>query len=166
MKERVMIMTLNEKVAYLKGLAEGLNLDETKPENKIIKAMMDILDDMALTVTDLEDTVDTLDEYVEELDDDLADVEDIVYDEDEDGEYDEECDDEDGEYDDEDTDEEEEYDDDSEFYEVMCPKCKEVIYLDSTIDPKNITCPNCYEKFDISGDCDGDCNGCSGCGDN
>ena len=160
-------MTLNEKVAYLKGLIEGLKLDETKPENKVIKAMADLLDDIALTVTDLEDTVDTLDEYVEELDDDLAQVEDIVYDGSE--EYEDDEDDEDDEDEEGDADEDEigfygDEDDDSEFYEVMCPKCKEIIYLDDTIDPTKVTCPNCLEEFDVSGDCTGDCTGCTDCG--
>ncbi len=146
-------MTLTEKVAYLKGLMEGLSIDETKPENKIIKAMADILDDMALTITDIEDEVDSLDDYIEEIDEDLAAVEDIAY-EDEEEEFDDEYDD---EWDDE-------YDDDEEFYEVMCPHCNEVVYLDETIDPTNVTCPNCLESFDITEDCDAnDCEGCTGC---
>ena len=32
-------MTLNEKVAYIKGLSDGLELDTTKPEGKLIKAL-------------------------------------------------------------------------------------------------------------------------------
>lgn len=145
-------MTLTEKVAYLKGLIEGLGIDEAKPENKIIKAMADILDDMALTMTDLEDEVDSLDEYIEEIDEDLAAVEDIAY---EDDEYD----------DDEDEDDwDEDFDDDEEFYEVMCPHCNEVLYLDETMDPTSVTCPNCLESFDITDDCCvEDCDGCNGC---
>ena len=68
-------MTITEKVAYLKGLAEGLNLSKETPEGKIISAMMDILDDMALTVADLCDQVDAIDE-------DLELVEEIVYEDD------------------------------------------------------------------------------------
>ena len=33
-------MTLTEKAAYIKGLAEGLALDETKPETKLIKELI------------------------------------------------------------------------------------------------------------------------------
>ena len=77
-------MTITEKVAYLKGLIEGLEIDEAKPESKIIKTMTDILEDLALTVTDLEDEVEGLDEYVNEIDEDLAAIEDIAYEEDED----------------------------------------------------------------------------------
>ncbi len=150
-------MNLTEKVAYLKGLMEGLGIDETKPENKIIKAMADILDDMALSVSELSDEVDALDEYVEEIDEDLADIEEIAYeddDDDDDEDYDEE-------YDDEDDDED--YDD-SEFYETTCPHCGEVVYLDESIDPTNIICPNCLKKFDVSCSLDS-CEGCNGCGE-
>ena len=51
---------IEKKVAYLKGLAEGLALDENKPETKIINAMLDILDELAMSVTDLEDAMDIL----------------------------------------------------------------------------------------------------------
>lgn len=151
-------MTLTEKVAYLKGLIEGLELDETKPEGKIIKSMADILEDMALTVSDIEDEVDALDEYMGEIDEDLAAIEDIAYeDEDEVGDEDdrferiEDWDDFD--------------DDDEEFYEVMCPHCKEIVYLDETIDPTKVTCPACIKEFDITQDCctPEDCEGCTGC---
>ncbi len=144
-------MTLTEKVAYLKGLMEGLEIDETKSEGKIIKAMADVLEDMALTVADLEDEVESLDEYVSEMDEDLAAIEDIAYEDDEndDDDYDEDWDDE----------------DDTEFYEVMCPHCGEVVYLDEDIDPTDVTCPACIKKFDITQDMctPGDCEGCNGC---
>ena len=42
-------MTISEKVAYLKGLAEGLNIDIDKSkEGKLITVMIDILDDDTL----------------------------------------------------------------------------------------------------------------------
>ena len=53
-------MTVTEKVSYLKGLAEGLGIDETQKEGKIIKAIIDVLDDVAFTVADLEDGFDDL----------------------------------------------------------------------------------------------------------
>ena len=37
-------MNAKEKVAYLKGLLDGVTLDESKPETKIIKALADALD--------------------------------------------------------------------------------------------------------------------------
>ena len=52
-----MAMTLTEKAAYIKGLKEGLTLDESKPEVKLINALIDIIDDLALDVSDLEDEI-------------------------------------------------------------------------------------------------------------
>ena len=43
-------MEISEKVAYLKGLAEGLNLDTDSKEGKLIAAIIDVLDDMAETM--------------------------------------------------------------------------------------------------------------------
>ena len=70
-------MEISEKVAYLKGLAEGLNLDTDSKEGKLIAAIIDVLDDMA--------------EKFAEVDDELCDVEETLYfalddDEDEDDE--------------------------------------------------------------------------------
>ena len=50
-------MTISEKVAYLKGLAEGLNLDtEKSKEGKLISVMIGIMEDLAMSVEDLEVT--------------------------------------------------------------------------------------------------------------
>ena len=53
-------MTLSEKAAYLKGLMDGLKLDTEKDENKVLAAVVDMLSDVAETVSDLEDVVDTI----------------------------------------------------------------------------------------------------------
>ena len=40
-------MTISEKVAYLKGLADGLDLDqETSKEGKLIAKIIDVLEDV------------------------------------------------------------------------------------------------------------------------
>ena len=78
-------MTISEKVAYLKGLAEGLNLDtEKSKEGKLISVMIGILEEMGITLEDLEDNVDTIGDELDAISDDLADVEELVYDEEED----------------------------------------------------------------------------------
>ena len=77
-------MTLTERAAYLQGLAEGLKLDETKAEGKLISELLGLVGDMAAELRDLR-------EYVEELDGDLGQVEEDLYDVD-DEEYDEVCD--------------------------------------------------------------------------
>ena len=46
-------MNLTEKSAYIKGLAEGLELDKTTKEGKIIAALLELVDEMANDVADL-----------------------------------------------------------------------------------------------------------------
>ncbi len=138
-------MTLTEKVAYLKGLAEGLALDESKPEIKVIKTMMDILDDLALTVADLEDGMDLITEQLDAVDEDLDELEGFVYEE----------------LDDDDCCCDDCYDDDDEFYDVECPTCGEVIGIDAdTLDEGSIECPNCGELLEFECECDCDCDDC------
>ena len=83
-------MTISEKVAYLKGLAEGLNLDtEKSKEGKLISVMIGILEEIGLSIEDLEENTQALGEEIDVLSDDLSDVEDVVFDEDEDEDEDE-----------------------------------------------------------------------------
>ena len=140
-------MTVTEKVAYLKGLAEGLALDESKPEAKLIKAMIDVLDDIALSVSDLEDGLVLISEQLDAVDEDLAELEGFVYEDLDDCCCDDCCDDEDEEY-----------------YDVECPSCGEVICVDGDIlEEGSINCPNCNELLEFEIDCD--CDDCEGCDD-
>ena len=128
-------MTISEKVAYLKGLAEGLNIDTDKSkEGKLINVMIDILDEIALSIEDLEENSLALGEEIDVLSDDLADVEDIVFDdEDEDEDEDEE---------------DEEFDDD--WFEVECPSCDEVLVVDEdALEEGYIKCPNCGTEYSL-----------------
>ena len=76
-------MTISEKVAYLKGLAEGLDLDTAKSkEGKLISVMIGIMEELAMSVEDLEENALNLGEEIDVLSDDLADVEEAVFDED------------------------------------------------------------------------------------
>ena len=143
-------MTITEKVAYLKGLAEGLALDESKPEAKLISAMIDVLDDIALSVSDLEDGMDLISEQLDAVDEDLDELESFVYEELDDCDC---CDDDDcdcgccG--------------DDEEYYDVECPSCGEVICVDRDIlEEGSICCPNCNELLEFEVDCDCDCDDC------
>ena len=72
-------MNLTEKVAYLKGLIEGLSIEEETPEGKLFTAVLDVLDDMALTVTELEESVTEMEELVDIIDEDLGAVEEDIY---------------------------------------------------------------------------------------
>ena len=47
-------MEITEKVAYLKGLAEGMELNTDKKEGKLLAAIIDVLEDIALELSDIE----------------------------------------------------------------------------------------------------------------
>jgi len=132
-------MEIMEKVAYLKGLAEGMELDTEKKEGKLIAAIIDLLEDMALEIEDLWDGEEELYEGLDAVSDDLEDVEDLIF-EDEDDE-------------DEDEDDEEDFDEDEDCYATTCPTCEEEIFFDeSVLEDGEVICPNCGEKleFDLS----------------
>ena len=130
-------MEISEKVAYLKGLAEGLNLDtEKSKEGKLISVMIGILEEIGLSIEDLEENTQALGEEIDVPSDDLSDVEDVVFDEDEDEDEDDE-----------------DYDDD--WFEVECPTCEEPLVIDDkALADGMIQCPNCHDKFalDLSDD--------------
>lgn len=74
-------MTTSEKVAYLKGLADGLGLGKETKEEKLISAIIDVLDTIAVDMEDLEETCLDLGEEIDAISDDLSDVEDFLYEE-------------------------------------------------------------------------------------
>ena len=126
-------MTITERVAYLKGLAEGLELDGASKEGKMINAMIDILDDMAFEISDMQDVVGELGEQVDMIDEDLDVLEEIVYDED-----------------DEDEEEDEDEDEEEVLYEVVCPTCGDSLYLDEDmLDEGEMVCPSCGENLEF-----------------
>ena len=71
-------MEISEKVAYLKGLAEGLALDTDTKEGKLIAAIIDVLDDMAEKFVDLEDELCDVEDGLDAVSDDLSDVEEAL----------------------------------------------------------------------------------------
>ena len=73
-------MEITEKVAYLKGLMEGMKIDTESNEGKILTAMADILEDIGLELEDLWNAQGELEDGLDVVSDDLEDVEDIVYD--------------------------------------------------------------------------------------
>ena len=127
-------MTINEKVSYLKGLTEGLEISSATKEGKLLKAIVDVLEDMALTVSDLEDGYAELSEYVDLIDEGLEEVENEVFD-DEDDESDDAC-------------------------GFVCPSCGEEIELeDSDYTKEELECPVCGQTVELDFDdccCDDD----------
>ena len=71
-------MEISEKVAYLKGLAEGLALDTDTKEGKLIAAIIDVLDDMSEKFVDLEDELCDVEDGLDAVSDDLSDVEEAL----------------------------------------------------------------------------------------
>ena len=134
-------MEIIEKVAYLKGLAEGMELDTEKKEGKLVSAIIDLLADIALELEDLWDGEEELADGLDAVSDDLEDVEDLIFEDDEDED----------DYDDEED--EEDFDEDEDCYATTCPTCEETIFFDETIlEDGEVICPNCGEKleFDMS----------------
>ena len=128
-------MGISEKVAYLKGLMEGMNLSADSNEGKLFRAIVDVLDEIALEVEDLTDEVMELGDGLDVISDDLSDVEDVLFDEDDFDDYDDE---------DEDEDDEDDEDDEEECYATTCPECEEEIFFDdSVLEDGKVECPNC-----------------------
>ena len=129
-------MGITEKVAYLKGLAEGLGLDKDSKEGKLFAAIIDVLDDMALEIEDMQELQMELSEGLDAVSDDLEDIEDIVYEE-----WDE---------DEDEEDEEEEEEDSEDCYATTCPTCEEEIFFDESIlEEGEVVCPNCGERLEF-----------------
>ena len=144
-------MSITERIAYIKGLAEGLALDKETKEGKLISAIIEALEDIAYEVADTTERVDMIDS-------DLADVEDYIDELEE--SFDEDWDDEDW-YDDEDE------EDDDGTYEFECPNCHQTVYLDESMldddEDFELECPACGAKldslFDFDDEDDGDDDG-------
>ena len=119
-------MEISEKVAYLKGLAEGLNLDTDSKEGKLIAAIIDVLDDMAEKFAEIDDELCDVEDGLDAVSDDLSDVEETLY---------------------------FALDDDEDCFVTTCPECEEEVYFDeSVLEDGEVVCPNCGAKleFDLS----------------
>lgn len=126
---------LYEEVAYLKGLAEGLDISTESKEGKIIHKIVDVLESFADAIVELDEEQADLEEYVESIDEDLSDIEDDIY---------------------EDGDDEEE--DELSFIEMECPNCSDLVEVDEELlydDEVDVVCPNC-QAIILSAD-DDDC---------
>ncbi|MDE5583543.1 MAG: hypothetical protein K2J08_07550 [Ruminococcus sp.] len=146
-------MKLTEKMAYLQGLMEGLELDDSTKEGKILKQMSELMSEVVLYIDDLQSQVDELTELCDILDEDLGIVEDEIFD---DEEFlcnnCEECP--NGEEDDDELDDDYDFDeDDDELYEITCPTCGDTILIDEDmIDEGSMNCPNCDELLEFDYD--------------
>ncbi|MGL5347445.1 MAG: CD1247 N-terminal domain-containing protein [Peptostreptococcaceae bacterium] len=129
---------LYEEVAYLKGLAEGLEISKETKEGKIIHKIVEALESFADAIVELDEEQAELAEYVESIDEDLSDIEDDIY--------------EDGEDEDEDM-------DDLSFIEMECPNCGDLVEIDEELlydDEIDVVCPNC-DAIILSAEDEDDC---------
>ncbi|TEB08956.1 hypothetical protein Pmgp_03501 [Pelotomaculum propionicicum] len=124
---------LKTKVAYLQGLSAGLDFNADSKEGKLLKGIIEVLDEFADSVVDLEEAQEQMEDYLESIDEDLYHLEDEVYEEDGLNT----CAD--------------------HYLEVDCPRCGETVCFDSEIleddDIVEVTCPNCDEVVFVN---DGD----------
>lgn len=127
---------MREKVSYLKGLAEGLNVDPNTSEGKLFKTIIGVLDDLALVVDDIVESQEEMSEQIDAIDEDLAEVENLIFDEEDECDCDCDC-------------------DDTCYTRVKCPRCNEEIEFDACLleDGDTIQCPNCKEEIDIELEC-------------
>ena len=141
-------MELSKKAAYLQGLVDGLGVDESTKEGKIIKAMSALLAEMAEALEGVDEDLSRAYDQINDLSDELEDLEaDLYEDEDDEGE-----DDEDDEDDDEDADDANDDDIASEpFYEVACPNCGETVYVsEDDLDAGEANCAHCGVTFEVA----------------
>lgn len=116
-----MLTDISEKVSYLQGLSEGLNISESSPQGKIITGILGVLDEIADDMINMHCEFEDFKEYVESIDDDLFDLEENFL------------------------------NDDDEFIEMQCSHCGEEIYFESELldeeneDTIEIICPHCNE---------------------
>ena len=126
---------ISKQIAYLRGLMDGLDYDDSSKEGRIFECILNVLDEIDASIDDLYDYQDEIAEQVDIIDEDLAAIE---------SEFAEECDCDcccDGDYD----------EDDLEYYELDCPSCGETICIDEDFfdGDDEIVCPKCGETIEI-----------------
>ena len=129
---------ISNQLSYLKGLIDGLKIDPESDYGAVFEGIVNVLDEMNNSIDELAMLQDELTDQVELIDEDLAAIEE--------------------EYDDDDE-------EDFEYYEIDCPKCGATVCLDEDFFDTDspVTCPECGEEFDITIECDGNCDGCTDC---
>mgnify|MGYP003214751791 CR=1 FL=1 len=135
-------MELNKKAAYLQGLVDGLGIDDTTKEGKIIKAMSALLGEMAEAIESVDEDLSRAYDQINDLSDELEDLEADL--------YEEEDDEDDSDTEDEDAEDDDANDDDiasEPFYEVACPNCGETVYVsEDDLDAGEANCAHCGRR--------------------
>lgn len=141
-------MNIKEKAAYVRGLFKGLDMDDDKKETKLLKAIVDWMNDVSVSLENVNEDVDDVCVQLDIIDKDLAKIEKKVSRKCNcASECDEDCD--------------CCCEDDEESYEVTCPSCGEKVCLcEDDLMKKEINCPKCGEvlEFDLDDYCDCGCD--------
>lgn len=125
-------MELTEKAAYIKGLMDGMNIDASTNEGKVLRAMSELLCEITAAVAELDNDMSAVYDQVDELDETM----DALL----------ELDDEDEEADEDEADEELAEDE----YELTCPGCGAINVVDEeTLMNERIYCGNCGAELNI-----------------
>ncbi|MDR0405423.1 MAG: hypothetical protein LBH54_01375 [Clostridiales bacterium] len=129
---------ISEKVSYLRGLAEGLKIDGSSSEGKLLSEIINVLGEIAEDIDYLEDSQD-------EVFDRVYDLEDEVYGEEDSDDYDDFFGD----------------DGDDEQFTIKCPNCDDdfLVDADTLENDEDIVCPKCGEVIELEFGCDG-CEDC------
>ena len=128
-------MSITKRVAYLKGLAEGLELGQNTKEEKLLAAVIDILEEISEELEEIKEDVSALDDDIDQLCEDMHELEDALL---------------------EDADSEEE---EPNFFEVKCPRCKNELTIDEDmLELGAINCPACNEALEFDLDDEDECN--------
>lgn len=139
-------MELNKKAAYLQGLVDGLGIDDTTKEGKIIKAMSALLGEMAEAIESVDEDLSRAYDQINDLSDELENLEADL--------YEEEDDEDDSDTEDEDAEDDDANDDDiasEPFYEVACPNCGETVYVsEDDLDAGEANCAHCGVTFEVA----------------
>jgi hypothetical protein len=120
---------LKERVSYIKGLAEGMQISETTNEGKILHALIETMDDFATTVETIEEAQENIYEEMDELHDVLSVIKEDILDDD----FDDEC---------------------EKF--ILCPSCNKEMdleELDFEDDTGVVECPHCHEEVEVEWEC-------------
>jgi len=116
------VRDISEKVSYLQGLSEGLNISDGNPQGKIISGILSVLEDISGTLAEVRSELNTVREYIESVDDDLFELEENIKKEQDVIEV--KCD---------NCGEELVFDadvmDDEDVIEIICPRCNEVVFV-------------------------------------
>ena len=119
-------MTISEKVAYIRGLFDGLGLDgEQSGEARILSEVLDVLQQMGGQMDRADSSTSRLFDELDDLRDSVADLETAVFDGD--------------------------GDPDGDFFEIPCPTCGEDLTVDDgALAAGVVDCPGCGGKFALS----------------